>query len=135
MPDVHFVLDHLGKPPVRSGDTEEWSKSFAQLARLPNVSCKLSGLVTEADWAAWDPEGLVVFHRRALDVFGPERCLFGSDWPVCLLAGSYDAVLDLVLAALDECTGAERAAVLGENAMRVYALSVNDVADSSTSPG
>jgi L-fuconolactonase len=106
-PGTSFVLDHLAKPP-----DPEWAGLFAQLAELPNVSCKLSGLVTEMPAASAPP-----YLRRALDLFGADRCMFGSDWPVCLLAAEYGEVLDLVLGVLDD---AEREAVLGGTAVRVY---------------
>ena len=121
-PDTRFVVDHLAKPPLRDGDTTEWARGLEALAALPNVSCKLSGLVTEADWSGWRSEELVPYLRRALDWFGPSRTMFGSDWPVCLLAADYGAVLELVLAALDGLDDAERDAVLGGNATRVYRL-------------
>ena len=121
-PGMRFVVDHVAKPPIRDGDTEEWARGLAELAGLPNVSCKLSGLVLEADWGAWRAEELVPYYRRALDWFGPERSLFGSDWPLCLVAADYGAVLELVLAALGGLDEGERAAVLGGNAARVYGL-------------
>ena len=121
-PGVRFVVDHVAKPPVRDGDTAEWARGLEQLAALPNVSCKLSGLVTEADWATWRSDELVPYYRRALEWFGPARCLFGSDWPVCLLAAEYGDVLDLVRSALHDLDEAERAAVLGGNALRLYRL-------------
>jgi len=121
-PDVRFVVDHLAKPPVRDGSADAWAEELAAIARLPNVSCKLSGLVTEADWNGWRREELVPYLRRALDWFGPERSLFGSDWPVCLLAADYGVVLDLLHAALDGLDERERAAVLGGTAVRVYRL-------------
>jgi len=121
-PGVRFVVDHLGKPPVREGSAEEWAEGLGAIARLPNVSCKLSGLVTEAEWKGWSREELVPYLRRALDWFGPERSLFGSDWPVCLLAADYGCVLDLLHAALDGLDEPERAAVLGDTAVRVYRL-------------
>jgi L-fuconolactonase len=121
-PGVQFVVDHVAKPPVRDGDTAEWANRLERLAELPNVSCKLSGLVTEADWSAWRAEELVRYFRDALDRFGPARCLFGSDWPVCLLAADYGEVLGLARAALDDLDDAERAAVLGGNALRLYRL-------------
>jgi L-fuconolactonase len=121
-PGMRFVVDHVAKPPIRNGDTEEWARGLAQLAGLPNVSCKLSGLVLEADWSAWQVEEIVPYYRRALDWFGPERCLFGSDWPLCLVAADYGEVLGLVRAALDDLDEAERGAVLGGNAMRLYRL-------------
>jgi L-fucono-1,5-lactonase len=117
LPQVRFVVDHLAKPPLRERPTEAWSQGLAGLAALPNVSCKLSGLVTEADWSGWRAAELVPYLRRALDWFGPERCMFGSDWPVCLLAADYGEVLALVTGALRED---ERAAVLGGTAIRIY---------------
>jgi L-fuconolactonase len=121
-PDMRFVLDHAAKPPVRDGETTEWARRLEGLSALANVSCKLSGLVTEADWNGWSSEVLVPYHRRVLEWFGPERAMFGSDWPVCLLAARYDEVLGLVLEALEEVGKDERDAVLGGNAMRVYCL-------------
>lgn len=121
-PDVRFVVDHLAKPPLRDGDLTEWAYRLEALSELPNVSCKLSGLVTEADWSGWSRETLVSTLRRALDWFGPFRAIFGSDWPVCLLAADYGAVLELVLAALDGLDSAERNAVLGGNATGIYGL-------------
>jgi L-fuconolactonase len=124
LPQVRFVVDHLAKPRVREGATEPWASRLAALARHPNVSCKLSGLVTEADWAAWTPAQLVPYVRHALAAFGPERLLFGSDWPVCLLAASYARVVDAAAEALDRAGlgAAERDAVFGANASRVYGL-------------
>jgi L-fuconolactonase len=121
-PEMRFVVDHVAKPPIRDGDTDEWARGLEQLAELPNVSCKLSGLVVEADWGAWRAAELVTYYRRALDWFGPFRAIFGSDWPLCLVAAGYGAVLELVLGALEGLDGAERDAVLGGNAMRVYRL-------------
>ena len=105
-----------------TGATDAWAEGLAALAAFPNVVCKLSGLVTEAEWSSWRKDELVAVLRRALDWFGPDRCLFGSDWPVCLLAADYGAVLDLVESAVAELTADERAAVLGGNAIRVYGL-------------
>jgi L-fuconolactonase len=121
-PGMRFVVDHVAKPPIRNGDTVEWAHNVELLAELPNVSCKLSGLVIEADWGAWRADELVPYYRRALDWFGPSRTMFGSDWPLCLVAADYGAVLELVLAALDGLDDAERDAVLGGNATRVYRL-------------
>jgi L-fuconolactonase len=121
-PGVSFVVDHLAKPPLRDGATEAWADGLAALAAFPNVTCKLSGLVTEADWSSWRGDELVAVLRRALDWFGPGRCLFGSDWPVCLLAAGYGDVLELVESAIADLAPDERAAVLGGNALRVYGL-------------
>jgi L-fuconolactonase len=121
-PDMRFVVDHLAKPPVRKSDTDDWALGLAALADFPNVTCKLSGLVTEADWSAWRSAGLVDYFRRALGWFGAARCMFGSDWPVCLLAAEYGDVLELLLQALSDVTDRERADILGGTAARVYGL-------------
>ena len=99
-PEVRFVVDHLAKPPIQTGDADAWARGLAALADSPNVTCKLSGLVTEADWTAWRSAGLSEYHRRAIEWFGAERCMFGSDWPVCLLAAEYGDVLALLVEAL-----------------------------------
>jgi L-fuconolactonase len=130
-PEARFVVDHLAKPPVASGRLDEWKRALAPLGELGNVHCKLSGLVTEADWEAWTPDDLVEPVRHALAVFGPERCLFGSDWPVCLLAAGYRRVLDALLHAL----GGPDPAVLGETAVRVYRLERSAAAASSGATG
>ncbi len=95
-PDLRFVLDHLGKPPVAAGGSVLWRRGFAGLAALGNVWCKLSGLVTEADWARWTDADLAPYWAEAVARFGPDRLLFGSDWPVCTLAASYGQVLAAV---------------------------------------
>jgi L-fuconolactonase len=121
-PDVRFVVDHLGKPAVRARSTDDWSAALASLADLPNVVCKLSGLVTEADWDSWREAELAPYYRRALAWFGADRCMFGSDWPVCLLAADYGSVLALLLHAIDDLPEDERVRVLGDTAARTYGL-------------
>lgn len=124
LPAVTFVLDHLGKPRVTDGRAglREWQALIAPLAGHPNVAAKLSGLVTEASWDTWRPADLRAYVDIALDLFGPDRLMFGSDWPVCLLAASYGQVRQ----AMEECLGqlgeAGRAAVLGGTAARWYGL-------------
>ena len=93
MPGLRFVIDHAAKPPIRSGATEPWARLLRPFGGLPNVSCKLSGLVTEADPTTWQVADLAPFVEIALETFGPPRLLFGSDWPVCLLAASYADVV------------------------------------------
>jgi L-fuconolactonase len=120
LPGTRFVLDHAGKPPIASGDLRAWRADLARLAQLPNVAVKLSGLVTEADWATWTQDDLTPVIDHVLACFGPERAMAGSDWPVCLLAADYAGVratLDLVLRQLD---APGRAAVLGGSAARWY---------------
>ncbi len=121
-PDMRFVIDHLAKPAIRNGDWEDWKAAMAPFGRQPNVYCKLSGLVTEADWATWRPEQLTRYIRAALGWFGPERCMFGSDWPVCLLAASYRQVVDLVRDALADAAAAAEAWVMGGTAVEFYRL-------------
>lgn len=119
-PRTHIVLDHLGKPfPARPG--AEWGRALRRLARLPNTVCKLSGLATEADPGTPAEEFLPVL-REALEVFGPDRCLYGGDWPVMTLATSYERWLDLVRTALAGLPAADADAVLRHNAVRVYQL-------------
>jgi L-fuconolactonase len=124
LPELTLVVDHLAKPRIREGATVPWADGLAALARRPNVACKVSGLVTEADWNAWTPAQLVPYVRRAADAFGPDRLLFGSDWPVCLLAASYAAVVAATEEALQSAGlgTADRAAVFGANARRLYRL-------------
>jgi L-fuconolactonase len=122
LPEARFVIDHLAKPPIASGALEPWAERLAPFADLPNVSCKLSGLVTEASWTSWTRDELVPYVRRALAWFGDERLLFGSDWPVCLLAASYAEVFDAYAAALPELAPAARARIFGLNAVRLYRL-------------
>jgi L-fuconolactonase len=125
LPEVRFVVDHLAKPPVRTGPDEAWAEPLARLSELENVYCKLSGLVTEADWSSWRTDQLVPYLKQALAWFGPERCMFGSDWPVCLLAANYGQVLELLNGALEPD---QRDAVLGETAARFYRLGATHAA-------
>ena len=118
-PDVSFVLDHLGKPPVAAGALDPWRQDLARIAARPNVACKLSGLTTEAG-PGWTPSALRPYLDHALDVFGPRRCLVGSDWPVAGLTTTVAAWFDVVASALEVCTDAERAAVLSGNARALY---------------
>ncbi|WP_187363982.1 amidohydrolase family protein [Streptomyces piniterrae] len=127
LPELAFVLDHAAKPAVAKGDWQPWADRVAALAGLPNVSCKLSGLVTEADWAAWRPQQILPYARHVLDAFGPERVLFGSDWPVCTLAADYEDVVALADSATGRLSEAERAAVFGGTAVRVYGVGAERV--------
>jgi L-fuconolactonase len=120
-PETSFVLDHLAKPAVGDRFPGTWAEDLGELASCPNVSCKLSGLATIAG-AGWRPGDVRPYLRHAIDVFGPRRCMFGSDWPVSLEATSYQGWLDAVTEALDGLDSYERTAVLGENAVRIYDL-------------
>ncbi|MFE2446766.1 amidohydrolase family protein [Streptomyces sp. NPDC059426] len=122
LPQARFVLDHAAKPPVAGGERDPWARQLTALAALPNVDCKLSGLVTEADWDGWKPEQVLPYAQHVLDAFGPGRVLFGSDWPVCVLAATYDEVVALAERATLPLGEDERAAVFGGNAARAYGL-------------
>jgi len=122
LPDVRFVIDHVAKPPIAAGALEPWASLIAPFRDLDHVACKLSGMVTEADWASWTPADLRPYVDRVLEVFGPDRLLFGSDWPVCLLAAGYGRVVDTTRTLLHDLDRDELAAVFGGTAARVYRL-------------
>jgi L-fuconolactonase len=124
LPDMRFVIDHIAKPPIASGEIDSWSALLEPFRTLTNVSCKLSGMITEAGWATWTPSNLKPYVERAVDIFGTERMMYGSDWPVCLLAGSYGAVKSALEEALPPLSPAEWAKVFGGNAIRFYGLEV-----------
>ncbi|WP_026413379.1 amidohydrolase family protein [Actinomadura oligospora] len=118
LPEVSFVLDHAGKPDIAGGGWEPWASWITAMAESPNVTVKLSGLVTEAA-PGWRPEDVLPYARHVLETFGPSRVMFGSDWPVCTLAASYARVVDLVTEVLaDE----DRAEVFEGTARRVYRI-------------
>lgn len=119
LPQARFVLDHLAKPPIRTGVPDGWFDDVRRLADCPNVTAKLSGLVTEADWTAWTPEELAPVVRAALAAFGPDRLLWGSDWPVVELAGGYRRWLETARSLVPQ---AAHPAVFGHTAVRTYGL-------------
>ena len=124
-PHMRFVIDHIAKPQiVAEARDPAWEYAMSPFVDCANVSCKLSGMVTEAGWTDWTPEDLRPYIERALEWFGPDRCLFGSDWPVCLLAATYDQVIDALKDGLDGLDAAGRDAVFGGNAIRLYGLNV-----------
>ncbi|MFF7340946.1 amidohydrolase family protein [Streptomyces sp. NPDC008163] len=122
LPGLVLVLDHAGKPPVAARRTRPWADDLRAFAALPNTVCKLSGLVTEADWRAWTPDDLRPYAETVIDAFGPGRLMFGSDWPVCRLAATYAEVLDTARTLIQDLSDDERAAVLATTAERVYGL-------------
>lgn len=128
-PGQRFVLDHAGKPEIRGREFREWHRHITELAALPHVSCKLSGLVTEADWGTWTPADVRPYLDAALNAFGPARVMMGSDWPVCLVAASYADAVKLVADALTDYSEDERRQVLGGNALRLYNLFPPDGGD------
>ena len=123
-PDMRFVIDHLAKPRIASGEIDEWSERLSPFGALPNVMCKLSGMVTEADWHRWTARDLEPYVRRVLEWFGPSRCAFGSDWPVCLLAASYETVVATCRSLIGDLAAADRERILGGNAVALYRIAV-----------
>jgi L-fuconolactonase len=121
-PFVFFVLDHLGKPPIASGAIEPWNRDLAAFAALPNTAAKISGLITEADRENWRPEDLRPYVDHAVACFGTQRLMFGSDWPVVKLAGGLTAWLEALETLLAGWSAPARAALLSENARRIYRL-------------
>ncbi len=120
--DVSFILDHLGKPRIREGGYKDWEKAIRKLASRPNLYCKLSGLVTEADLQSWKPADFKRYVDCVLEVFTPQRLVFGSDWPVCLLAATYDRVYELTQELLSDCSLNEKDDIMGKNALHFYRI-------------
>ncbi len=121
---MRFVIDHLAKPEIASGLIAEWTERITPFGEQTHVMCKLSGMVTEANWTSWTPEDLRPYVETVLDVFGPDRVMFGSDWPVSLLAAGYGRVKAALEAALPPLTTAQEAAIFGGNAVQFYRLKV-----------
>jgi L-fuconolactonase len=122
LPELPMVIDHLSKPHIKDKRLDDWLPHFQAAAKFPTVYCKLSGMVTEADWQHWTADDLKPYVQTALELFGPERLMFGSDWPVCELAGSYERVLAALNEALGPISPAERQAIFGTTAQRFYRL-------------
>lgn len=121
-PSNKFVLDHIGKPAIKEGELINWSNAMQKLGMFPNVCVKLSGMVTEADWANWTEKDIVPFIDVVFGVFGANKIMFGSDWPVCLLASNYQNVKNLVDNYLKQLSAKERAMVLGGTACDFYSI-------------
>ncbi|WP_321286007.1 amidohydrolase family protein [uncultured Sunxiuqinia sp.] len=121
-PDQVFVLDHIAKPKIKLNEIEPWAKNMKELAKRENVSCKISGMVTEADFKKWNPEQLQPYFAVVLDAFGPSRLMYGSDWPVCLVATKYSDWLQLVKQVLLSCSDTEKEQIYYKNAVETYQL-------------
>lgn len=122
-PEQAFVLDHIAKPLIKTGQLEPWKRDIQRLAQFPNVCCKLSGMLTEADWKGWKTQDFAPYIDIVWEAFGEDRLMIGSDWPVCLLAGSYADTMGLVQAYLDGVPSSTQAKILGENCLRFYGIS------------
>jgi len=121
-PRQRFVLDHLAKPPIKSGAVDVWARGIRELASFPNLFCKVSGLVTEADWQSWTPDDMRPYLDVAFECFGPSRLMIGSDWPVCSAAAPYSRVMDVVTNYLSKYAAKEKDAVLGGSAATFWRL-------------
>lgn len=121
-PQQKFVLDHIAKPAIKTREIDGWERNTRRLAALPNVFCKISGLITEADWRRWQPGELIPYLDVVFACFGTERLMFGSDWPVCLLAGSYGQVKEIVANYTEALPRSEKDRIFGLNAERFYGL-------------
>jgi L-fuconolactonase len=122
-PDQAFIIDHIAKPHIKDRYiTEEWKDAMRAVAAYENVYCKISGMVTEADWDAWKPEHLKVYIDTVVEAFGTKRIVYGSDWPVCLVAASYDRVIGVVRDYFSSFSADEQAAFFGGNAAKFYQI-------------
>ena len=125
-PRQRFVLDHLGKPPINAGIMEPWKSDIGRLAAFPNVWCKLSGMVNEADHKHWQYKDLLPYMEVAWDSFGPERIMLGSDWPVCRLAGEYNEVINIVPKFIESLNCKDQEKILYQNAIDCYKLNIEN---------
>ena len=121
-PERPFVLDHLAKPPIKNGPLSPWREQIQALAKLPNVACKVSGMVTEANWQSWRADDFEPYLDVVFEAFGADRLMFGSDWPVCLLAGRYERVFGLVQNYVSQFGADTEAKFFGANAAKFYGL-------------
>lgn len=123
-PNLPFVIDHLAKPRIKEQVTDDWINNFKAAAKHPNVYCKLSGMVTEADWENWKPDDLRPYVETALEAFTPQRCMYGSDWPVCELAASYEEVFNALKETVGVLSETEQQRIFSETAKEFYRLDV-----------
>jgi L-fuconolactonase len=123
-PNQPFVVDHIAKPPIRAQEIDTWMRDIRALAAHENVCCKVSGMVTEADWQHWEPEDFRPYLDVVFAAFGPRRVLYGSDWPVCNVAGGYTRAISILEDYMRPFSAAEQALFWGDNAVRFYGLAV-----------
>jgi L-fuconolactonase len=123
-PDQLFVIDHIAKPDMKNKEVSEWEKNIREVAKYPNVYCKVSGMVTEAHWYAWEEEDFKPYMDVVFDAFGVDRLMFGSDWPVCMVAGGYNRVVKMVRHYTAGLTDKEKMMFWGGNAIKFYNLEV-----------
>ena len=121
-PNQKFVLDHLAKPYIKSGDINQWKKDITELSKYENVYCKISGMVTEADWKNWKPVDFIPYIEVSFEAFGAQRLMFGSDWPVCLLAADYQEVKNILSSYINTLSLTEQNQFWGNNAVEFYGI-------------
>jgi L-fuconolactonase len=121
-PDQRFVIDHIAKPYIKAGTVDGWKQDMQEIAKLPNVYCKISGMVTEADWTKWKSQDFTPYLDTVVEAFGAKRIMYGSDWPVCLVAGSYKKMKGVVDAYFTSFTENEKTGFYGGNAVKFYNL-------------
>jgi len=121
-PDQKFVIDHIAKPDIKNQKIDDWAKDMKAIAALPNVSCKISGMVTEADWQNWQTSDFTPYLNVITNAFGTNRIMYGSDWPVCLVAGGYSKMMGIVKTYFAQYSATEQDAFFGGNAINFYNL-------------
>jgi L-fuconolactonase len=121
-PEQAFVIDHIAKPSIKDGSLQPWQNLMKEFSKFPNVSCKISGMITEADWRNWKQEDLKPYLATVMETFSPNRLMYGSDWPVCLLAGDYPKVFDLAKVYISELPSPDQDMVFGGTAAQVYQI-------------
>jgi L-fuconolactonase len=121
-PGQRFVIDHIAKPDIKNQEVKNWERAIREVAKCPNVHCKVSGMVTEANWYAWEEEDFKPYMDVVFDAFGVERLMFGSDWPVCMVAGGYNRVIKMVRHYTTHLTDLEKALFWGGNALKFYGI-------------
>lgn len=123
-PDQPFVIDHIAKPNIKDREIEDWKKNIFDIGSCKNVYCKVSGMVTEADWSNWKPNNFKPYLDVVTEAFGTDRIMFGSDWPVCLVASSYTSMMEIVTSYFADFSNEDRAKILGKNAIHFYKLEI-----------
>ncbi len=119
-PDQPFVIDHIAKPSIKEGTLQPWKNLITEISKFPNVTCKISGMITEADWKEWKQEDMKPYLETILEIFPPNRLMYGSDWPVCLLAGDYSQVFDLAKNFIDQLSIQDQEWIYGRTAAQFY---------------
>jgi len=122
VPELSYVIDHMGKPNIAERQMDDWIEAMETAASFPNVYCKVSGMITEAKWHAWTADDLRPYVEKVIDLFGMNRVMFGSDWPVCLLSGTYEQWFGTIQEILEDFSAREKALIFGENAREFYKI-------------